>query len=559
MILVIVMRTLHYGDNLTVMRNRKEFPSESVDLICLDPPFNSDEEYSIIAKTGDGSKSTSQSMAFRDTWVWNEKSEDTYKSLLSGEYGEKIAGLAKSLRILLSEDMPMMAYLMMLIPRFIEMHRILKPTGSMYVHCDPTASHYIKIVVDVIFGASNFRSEIPWKRSSAHSGTRGWMPIHDVLFFYTKSDDFTWNHQFVPESEESKRKWYKQRDERGVYKRGDLKGKGIVKGASGKPWRGFDPSTKGRHWAVPRSIVEMIASKYGILLVDAKKLSPQECLDLLDKDGRIAWTKKQGGWPMLKRYLSEAKGVHIGDMISDIRPLSLKVAESLGYPTQKPVKLMERIISASSNKGDVVFDPFAGCGTAIEAAEKLGRKWIGIDISYSFVDLCRNRIHRLQKSVGANAKKIVVRGVPSDLDGAKALFEEDPLQFEAWAVSMLGGEPKYKKGPDGGMDSRIRFPISGKDDGACIISVKGGMHVGPSMVRDLIGTVSSKRAEMGVMLVMEKRTKGMVSAAKSAGIYVMDETEQSFSKIQIITVSEMLNGKRTHMPPPYVPYFKTGK
>lgn len=545
------MSTLYYGDNLTVMRNRKNFPDESVDLVCTDPPFNSNKEYNVIAKAGSDSKSTSQSTAFSDTWKWSKSTEKAYESLSSGKYGPGIANLVTMLKASV-KDIAMMAYIVMLAPRLVEGHRVLKKTGSIYVHCDPAASHYIKMLMDVIFGFENFRSEIIWKRSSAHSGSRKWMPIHDILLFYSKSDKFTWNHQFLSESDESKKKWYKHKDDRGIYKRGDLKGKGITKGASGKPWRGFDPSTKGRHWAVPRAIIAMIAPKYGLTKADVEKMSPQECLDLLDSDDRIIWPKTPGGWPMLKRYLSEANGVHIGDVITDIRPLSLKTAESLGYPTQKPLKLYERMISASSNKGDVVLDIFAGCGTTIEAAEKLGRKSIGIDTSFKLIELCKVR---LQKSFGAK-KKIIVRGVPSDLDGAIALFEEDPLQFQRWVVEMLGGEDNPVK-PDRGCDGWVRFDTGYEKEGMCIISVKGGKNVSPSFVRDLIGAVALRKAEMGVLVVREKITEEMANTAKSVDTYVTGDFKQSFQKIQILTVSELLSGKLPNMPRRYLPYYKT--
>src|SRR5574341_1046397 len=325
-------RDLHYGDNLVVLR-------ESI-----------------------ADESDAQITAFEDTWHWGEQAEREYNEILH-QSNTDVAELIRAFRSFLHEN-DVMAYLVMMANRLLELRRVLKPTGSLYLHCDPTASHYLKIVLDAVFGKENFLNEIVWKRSHAHSSAKRYGPIHDVIFYYAKSDRYLWVDTRQAYEPEYIDKFFKfdDQDGRGRYWTGDLTGNGVRHGESGLSWRGFDPTGKGRHW-----------------------MHPPNVLDRLDAERRIYWPKSKDAWPKLKRYLSEAKGVPLQDIFDDIYSLVTMGGakhERLGYPTQKPLALLERIIQASSNEGDVVLDPFCGCGTALHAAQKLNRQWIGIDITH---------------------------------------------------------------------------------------------------------------------------------------------------------------------------------
>jgi site-specific DNA-methyltransferase (adenine-specific) len=338
--------TLYYGDNLDILR--EHIPSESVDLIYLDPPFNSNRSYNVLFKEESGKPSRAQIEAFDDTWRWPGAVETYYELAGSGgKVGRMIASLYDALG-----GNQMMAYLVMMSARLVELHRVLKPTGSIYLHCDPTASHYLKVMMDTIFGAENFRNEIIWKRSHGHNSAKRYGSNHDTILFYSRSKDMTWNSVYQDYDEQYLQKHYSHVDVSGRrYKHENPTGAGISRGVTGQPWRGINPTEKGRHWA----------------------RTPDE-LDLLDAQGLIYWPDKPGAWPYIKMYLDERKGIPVQEVWSDIDPLNMLAAERLGYPTQKPLALLERIINASSNPGDVVFDPFAGCGTAVVAAHKLGRK-----------------------------------------------------------------------------------------------------------------------------------------------------------------------------------------
>ncbi|HUY75822.1 MAG TPA: site-specific DNA-methyltransferase, partial [Ktedonobacterales bacterium] len=343
---------LYYGDNLTILRDY--IASESVDLIYLDPPFNSNRSYNVLFKNESGVESDAQITAFEDTWHWNHSAEETYRYLVT-RTNDDISKMIAAMRSFIGENQ-MMAYLVMMTARLVELHRVLKPTGSLYLHCDPTASHYLKVIMDTIFSPQNYRNEVIWKRSHGHNSAARYGANHDVILFYTKSADFTWNPIFQAYDEEYVRKHYSHVDESGSrYKHENPTGAGISRGETGQPWRGIEPTPKGRHWAKSR----------------------QE-MDQLDAQGLIYWPDKEGAWPYVKTYLDERSGIPAQEIWADIDPLNMVAAERLGYPTQKPITLLERIISASSNPGDVVLDPFCGCGTAIAAAQKLERQWIGI-------------------------------------------------------------------------------------------------------------------------------------------------------------------------------------
>ena len=510
-----IVNRLYYGDNLTVLRN--DIPSESVDLIYLDPPFNSQANYNVLFRTPTGEQSHAQIEAFEDTWHWGGQAEQAFDEVIHS--GNTDAGeLLRALRAFLKEN-DMMAYLCMMAARMLELHRVLKPTGSLYLHCDPTASHYLKILIDAIFGAVNFRNEITWKRTSAHSSANRYGPVHDVILFYGISDKMKWigGHERYDEA------YLKQRFARGEerpWKDADLTGSGVRHGETGKEWRGFDVTAKGRHWAYP----------------------PSE-LDRLDAAGQIYWSKKSGSWPRFKRYLDEAKGVPLQDVWTDIDVINSQAQERLGYPTQKPQALLERIITASSNEGDVVLDPFCGCGTTIHAAQKLKREWIGIDITHLAISLIEKRLNDAFPGI-----KYEVHGTPKDTEGARALAAQDKYQFQWWAVSLVNAVPfgGKKKGADSGIDGLIYFKPDGKTTEKAIVSVKGGDNVNVAMVRDLGHVVDREKAKMGVFITLADSTGPMRTEAVKAGFY--ETPYGKFPKLQIVTIAELFEGKRPSMP-----------
>ena len=307
----------------------------------------------------------------------------------------------------------MKSYLVMMADRLVELHRILKPTGSLYLHCNPTAGHYLKLLMDSVFGASNFRNDITWKRtSSAARGTRKFAAIHDTILFYTVSNSVFTNPVYIDYDPEYIAKFYRRTDEYGPYRTGDLTAAGVRDGDSGNPWRGCDPSEKGRHWAAPDAFPQHIQRPENWM-----EMTSRQKLDRLDALGLIYWPPK-GKVPAFKRYFSTSPGQPMTDMVLDVPPLSYAAKERLGYPTQKPLALLERIISASSNEGDVVLDPFCGCATTLIAAERLGRRWAGIDISPKAVDLVRYRMAQTNLDLGGHHLSVHTRA-PSRSDGTK--------------------------------------------------------------------------------------------------------------------------------------------
>lgn len=529
----ITANTLFYGDNLPIMRDY--LADESVDLVCLDPPFNSNRSYNVLFKDESGREAQSQITAFDDAWHWNAAAEETYTELVTVVNGQ-IGTLIGALRMAIGSNQ-MMAYLVMMTARLIELRRVLKPTGSLYLHCDPTASHYLKIILDAIFGPNNFRSEIIWKRTSAHSSANRYGPVHDTLLFYSKSDDFTWVQQYEPFADTYISSHYRSVDESGrAFTLSDLTGAGTRNGETGLSWRGFEPTPKGRHWSVP----------------------PTE-LDALDVAGRIYWPPN-GRWPRYKRYLDEVKGVPLQDVWTNIDPINAQASERLGYPTQKPIALLERMINASSNPGDVVLDPFCGCGTTVAAAQKLGRRWIGIDITQLSIALQK---YRLQDAF-PDAKFDVV-GEPEDLHDAAQLAADDRYQFQWWALSLIKARPlggdggkQGKKGSDKGIDGLITFIDDSTSKGKqVLVQVKSG-HVKSGDVRDLVGTVTREGAAIGVFITLEEPSDAMTKEAVSAGFYHSPGWNQDYPRVQILTIAALLNGAAVKMPPTGVT-FKTAK
>jgi site-specific DNA-methyltransferase (adenine-specific) len=361
-----VTNRLYYGDNLEVLR--EHIADASVDLIYLDPPFNSNAGYNVLFKSASGAGADASIEAFDDTWTWGESAQNALMDIAKGT-NRPLQVMMAAMHSAIGEN-PLMAYLAMMAVRLVELHRVLRDTGSLYLHCDPTASHYLKLVLDAVFGAENFRNEIIWKRTSAHSSAKRYGPVHDTILFYSKGSEYVWNKTYTPHDAAYLDTFFDQEDADGRrWKRMDLTGAGTRNGETGQIWRGIDVTAKGRHWAYPPSKLEE-----------------------LDAAGRLHWPAKEGGMPRLKQYPEDLPGVPLQDIIGDIKPMHNLAQERLGYPTQKPRALLERIIAASSNPGDVVLDPFCGCGTAVDAAHKLGRQWIGIDVTHIAIGMIETRM-----------------------------------------------------------------------------------------------------------------------------------------------------------------------
>lgn len=525
-----VQNVLFYGDNLQVLRER--ISSDSVDLVYLDPPFNSNRSYNVLFKTRSGDEAQAQLEAFDDTWTWSQQSEALYEELVRGGAPARVADAIEAMRRLLGDN-DVLAYLVMMTSRLVELHRVLKATGSLYLHCDPTASHYLKLLLDAIFGPERFGSEVIWKRTTAHSDARQGRKlhghVHDVLLFYVKGDDWTWNPIYAPYDQSYIDSHYRFVEE-GTgrrYRKGDLTA-AKPGGDTSYEWKGVRPY-KGRFWAFSR-----------------------EKMEAFDHDGRLIYTRS--GMPELKRYLDEMPGVPPQDVWTDIDAINARAAERLGYPTQKPMALLERVIATSSNEGDVILDPFCGCGTTIDAAQKLGRAWVGIDVTYLAIDLIQKR---LRNTYGDEIlQRYRVDGIPFDLDSARALFEANPFDFERWAVSLVSGQPNEKQVGDRGVDGVIRFPLDNKSMGRALVSVKGGRQLNPSMVRDLIGTVDGQRAEMGLLITMGPITRGMIEALNRSGSYIWPVNQRRYPKVQAVTVEELLAGHKPDLPTAILPYVK---
>lgn len=497
------MNHLYYGDNLNVLR---DLPGDHVDLIYLDPPFNSNAGYNQLFKSPDGSGSTAQIEAFNDTWHWGDTAEDAYQAVRRSP-NAAAAQMLSAMRGFLGEN-DMMAYLAMMAVRLIELHRVLKPTGSLYLHCDPTASHYLKILLDGIFGAENFKNEITWKRTSAHSDGGKYGRNTDIVLFFAKSKQWTWNQVFSSYDEK------------------------YVEG-----FRNLDPD--GRRWTDADATAKGLSGggyDYEYKGIRSLWRYPLKTMEKLDAENRLHFTKNGG--IRLKRYLDEAKGLPVQALWDDIPPLNSQSQERLGYPTQKPVALLERILSASSNPGDVVLDPFCGCGTTVHAAEKLGRKWIGIDVTHLAIGLIEKRLRDAFPNV-----QFTTHGVPQDIHAARDLAGRGRdngnyyFEFEKWALSLIDAQPGNlsKKGADKGIDGNLWFGKTGR----AIISVKAGENIGVGMVRDLRGVIEREKADLGVLLTLNPPKSTMTAEAAAAGQFAMD----GFSpvpRLQIVTIEDAM-------------------
>lgn len=481
-------RTLYFGDNLEILRDK--IPDENFDLIYLDPPFNSNRSYNVLFKEG-LQESPAQIKAFEDSWRWTREAKQIFDNLVT-KTNQAISNLMLALEQVVGHN-DLLAYLTMMTVRLIELHRVLKSSGSLYLHCDPTASHYLKIVLDAIFGKRNFRNEIVWNYRRWTAEANQFQRMHDIIFFYTKRDKYKFNPLLIE-------------------------------------------------------------------YADAEAHYTEK-----DKKGEFRWQYLNG-----KKYkLYKKEGVRLGDDWS-IPYLNPMAKERLGYPTQKPEALLERIIKASSRAGDWVLDPFCGCGTTIAVAEKLNRKWVGIDITTLAINLIR---YRLQNQFGLGRKQIQVDGLPSDLAGARELFQKNPWQFEYWVLDLLNAVPAKPNGkiygPDQGIDGIIVFHqdvLNGSkgnsrwDYGKAIVQVKGG-KVERKQIAALKGDMQREKAEAGVFATLEPPTKPMKQEAIEAGVFKTPLTGQfEFPRIQIITVADLLAGKKPDLPRGLVKnYYKEAK
>lgn len=508
------MKKLFYGDNLQVLRD--SIGDETVDLIYLDPPFNSKADYNVLFSTPKGERSEAQITAFEDTWEWGTESARYLEQLkfTNGELAELLDLLVRTLG-----KNSLSAYLVMMAIRLVELHRVLKPTGSLYLHCDPTASHYLKLILDIIFEPSNFKNEIIWQRTNVHSDSKTWSKINDTIYFYTKSQNFIWNPIYTNHSEKYISTKYRYTDSDGRIYRLDNMTSPSPRPNMMYEWKGFLSPPNGWRYS-------------------------KETMERLDSENRIWYPESKDRRPQLKRYLDEMKGTLIGNVWTDIPPINSQAKERLGYPTQKPLALLERILEASSNPGDIVLDPFCGCGTAVHAAERLGRSWVGIDITHLAIALIEKRLRDAFPGI-----EFLVEGTPQDLEGARDLANRDKYQFQYWACSLVNAQPYKgkKKGADGGIDGQIFFsdmespskktPVIKK----IIVSVKGGQNISLTMLKDLIATVEGNKAAMGLFVTLASPTKPMIKEAASAGFYKAGNG-RDYPKIQILTIEGLLNG-----------------
>jgi site-specific DNA-methyltransferase (adenine-specific) len=501
---------LYYGDNLDILRHH--IPDESIDLIYLDPPFNSQATYNVLFREESGAVSHAQIEAFEDTWHWGEATAQAYDEVIRGRE-QRVARILKAMVDGLGHNQ-VTAYLTMMAIRLVELHRVLATSGTIYLHCDPTASHYLKLIMDSAFGPKCFRNEIVWERFGSHNDPKRFGRVTDTILFYTKSE----NYQFhairgeYSQAHLSKRFRYADPDGRRFWPNTMLAPGG--RGPSYE-WHGHT-----RNWRFTK-----------------------ENMAALDARGEIYYSAK--GMPYRKNYLDELAGQLVQNLWSDIK-MTKSGKERLGYQTQKPLALLERIIAASSSPGDIVLDPFCGCGTAVHAAQKLGRQWIGIDITHLAIGLIRRRMQDAFPGI-----EIEVIGEPVDLTGARELAGKDKYQFQWWALDKLGAQPVAgkKKGSDKGIDGVIPFFGGPKEDyKRAIVSVKGGEHAGVLAVRDLKGVLDREKEPIGILLALNPPTKDMITEAAASGFYENDFWKKKYPRVQIITVLDLLKGKRPEMP-----------
>lgn len=524
------MNHLHYGDNLRVLR--ESIADASVDLIYLDPPFNSNASYNVLFKGPEGTDSQAQIEAFDDAWHWTASAEEAFSDVMrSGN--TNASEMLRAMRGFLGDN-DMMAYLAMMAVRLVELHRVLKPTGSLYLHCDPTASHYLKLVLDAVFGAENFRNEIVWKRTFAHGNvTRAYGDVTDTIFFYSKSSAFLWNQPFKQLTDDRTSLKYPKTD------------------PDGRRWQSVTLRNPGKR---PNLHYPYTASNGVTYHPHPNGWSCNLArMQRYDEEGRLHFPSSASGALRLKMYADESQGERLQSLWDDIPPISSQAKERLGYPTQKPRALLERIIAASSNPGDVVLDPFCGCGTAVDAAQKLGRQWIGIDVTHIAIGMIEDRMRS-----GYPGIAFETIGVPKDLASAEKLAADDPHQFQQWVCWQVGGFPRDKKGGDKGVDGWFNFLAEGgKRVETGVISVKAGDNVNPNMVRDLGRVMERDGHRFGLFVMKGLPTRGMQAEAAS---HPMIETEWGrFPAMQFVTLAELFGGLKPKLPPLISPVKKAGR
>ena len=508
---------LYFGDNLDILR--QHIDAESVDLIYLDPPFNSNATYNVLFRERSGEESAAQITAFDDTWRWGLESELAYHEVITEQAG-KVGDLLAALRSFLGQN-DMMAYLTMMAQRMVELHRVLKPTGSIYLHCDPTASHYLKLLMDAVFGADNYRSEIIWRRTNAKGlAFKGYPRNNDILLYYSKTAAFSWNRPFRPYDQEYVERFYRYEEE-GTGRRYTLSD--LTNPNRNRPNLTYEWNGHLRVWRWTKDRMQEAHDK-GLIQYSSSGLARQ------------------------KRYLDEMQGNPVDTLWEDIKPIQAQAQERLGYPTQKPEALLERIINASSNEGDVVLDPFCGCGTAVAAAERLNRRWIGIDVTHLAITLIRHRMH---DSFGEDLRPYEVVGEPKDLSSAESLALHDRYQFEWWALGLVDARPARdrKKGADAGIDGYINFfdDNSGKPK-RIVVQVKSG-NVQRNQIATLKSDMEREKADLALFITLKEPTRPMKDEAIGAGFYIPEAfPDHNFPKVQILTIDELLAGSRPEYP-----------
>jgi DNA modification methylase len=541
-----LINRLYYGDNLGILRG---LPEACVDLIYLDPPWNPKADYNVIFRDEAGRKSEVQRQAFAGTWHWGSDAEDHYAYLTQtarnhGMVPAPISTLVGALRS--SGTTPVLAYVVEMTVRLVELHRVLKPSGSLFLHSDPTVSHYLKLVLDALFSGQNFQNEIIWKRTSAHNSAKRFGPVHDVILFYVKSGEAKFVRGRMAYSPGYIKSHFRSVDKRGRFQAEDLTGRGTRTGESGKPWRGWDPTTIGRHWQ-PASYVYR---KYLELTGDDLAQYPfLDRFDKLDEVGLIYRGSHGEGAPRYRYYLADAPGVPLQDVWTDIAPINSQARERTGWGTQKPVALLERIIEAGSFPGDVILDPFCGCGTALDAAQSLDRRWVGIDITWHAIAVMKAR---MRARFGITC---AVEGAPTEVEGARQLSLQHPdgrEQFEAWALSLVGAIPHggpQKRGADQGADGLITFSGPGGALESAIVSVKSG-HVQAAHVQQLRGAMERHGASIGLFVTLEESTGPMRREAATAGSYHSAVSDRDYPRLQILTIRELIEDRRSPDLPP---------
>jgi len=479
---------LYYGDNIDILRNKIE--KESIDLCYIDPPFNSKRNYNQIYNNI-GKEDKAQTMAFVDTWEWDDVAIKGFNEIQGGSFPPKVADLLVGFQKILGNG-SLLAYLTSMTLRINEIQRVLKNTGSFFLHCDPTASHYLKLICDAVFCSQggDFLNEIVWCYKSRPQSKKYFGKKHDIIFWYSKSSDYYFDWKSVVRSlSESTKKKYRLIDKKGRLYR--LQGRGIT----GSP------------------------------IKSAK-----------DVDQKWELTNPE---LVVRDYLDKKVGVALEDWWY-IEIINQSAKERLGYPTQKPLELLKRIIKCTTKEGDIVLDCYCGCGTTVDAAEELKRKWIGVDITYNSISLIEYRLMNTYN----NDVNYKLFGIPRDIESAKALAERSDStrkEFEKWAILTFTKNRAMineKKGGDGGIDGRAR--IHDKDEWKDVLfSVKSGKYT-IDMVRAFRDTITSNNAICGFMIVMEKPTKGMIQISKEMGNYKGTYVKE-IPKMQFIMVSDIID------------------